>query len=97
MPQIIMPELHPAQVEVQQHRARFKVLACGRRFGNTRLGALLVIACALAGGAAWWVEPYYPTASIGWKDPAPLPADSGGLYPGSGQAYRVSGRRLAPG
>lgn len=32
-----MPRLHPGQKEIEQSPARFKTLACGRRFGKTTL------------------------------------------------------------
>lgn len=55
------------QRKIRDSRARFKVVACGRRFGKTFLGAVLCIECALAGGVAWWVAPIYPTSRIGWR------------------------------
>ena len=42
-------------------------MACGRRFGKSRLGALLCLAKASKGGRAWWVGPTYPVASVGWR------------------------------
>jgi phage terminase large subunit-like protein len=62
-----MPNLHEGQQTVAQHPARFQILACGRRWGKTRLGSLRCIATALQGGRAWWVAPSYPMASIGWR------------------------------
>lgn len=64
---IALPNLHRRQKEVWASDARFKVLACGRRWGKTRLGALLCVTTALKGGRAWWVAPSYPMASIGWR------------------------------
>ncbi len=62
-----MPPLHPGQKEVLADPARFKVLACGRRWGKTRLGASVCLATAVQGGVAWWVAPTYPVASVGWR------------------------------
>lgn len=62
-----MPPLHPAQARIKDDPARFRVLACGRRWGKTRLGALLCFATAVEGGHAWWVGPSYKTAKIGWR------------------------------
>lgn len=62
-----LPHLHPAQREVWDDPARFHVLATGRRWGKSRLGALLCLAIAARGGRAWWVGPSYPVASIGWR------------------------------
>lgn len=52
-------------MEVKNSAARFKVLACGRRWGKTRLGTLLCIDVALRGGRAWWVAPSYKMATPG--------------------------------
>lgn len=62
-----MPPLHQKQDEIRRHPARFKVVACGRRFGKTLLGVVLAISCALAGGAVWWVGPTSREAGIGWR------------------------------
>ena len=64
---ITLPKLHSGQKQVAHHPARFQVLACGRRWGKTRLGALRNVATGLEGGRAWWVAPSYPVASIGWR------------------------------
>ena len=61
------PPLHPGQQEVAEHPARFKVIACGRRWGKTRLGSLLAVERASTGGMVWWVAPDYPRATIGWR------------------------------
>lgn len=65
--EIILPPLHPAQYEVVQHPARFKVLCCGRRWGKTFLGAELQLECALSGGVGWWVAPTYAISQIAWR------------------------------
>ena len=62
-----LPAFHPKQREVALDPARFKVAACGRRWGKTRLGAALCIMTAGKGGRAWWVAPTYPVASVGWR------------------------------
>lgn len=59
--------LHPSQRLVAVHPARFKILACGRRWGKTRLGALLCVTTAVGRGVAWWVAPTYKIASVGWR------------------------------
>jgi len=70
--QVTMPDLHPSQRAVRQHPARFKVLACGRRWGKSRLGAVLCLATALQRGRAWWVAPSYKMARVGWRGLAQL-------------------------
>lgn len=62
-----LPPLHPGQRQVADDPARFKVLACGRRWGKTRLGTVLCLATALRGGRAWWVAPSYKMAQVGWR------------------------------
>ena len=64
---IELPKLHEKQKEVMDHPARFKVLACGRRWGKSRLAALTTLMKAVQGGVAWWVAPSFPVASIGWR------------------------------
>src|SRR5574343_66178 len=64
---ITLPPLHPGQLSVVNSRARFIVLDCGRRWGKTRLGALMCIAAAIRRGRAWWVAPSYPVTLVGWR------------------------------
>ena len=64
---LVLPKLHPKQKQVWEHPARFQVLACGRRFGKSRLGATMCISSAINGKRAWWVAPSYPMAAIGWR------------------------------
>ncbi|MBW4437657.1 MAG: terminase family protein [Pleurocapsa minor GSE-CHR-MK-17-07R] len=49
-------------------KARFRVVACGRRFGKTELGKWTSLEAALRGGAVWWVSPTYRMASQVWRD-----------------------------
>jgi hypothetical protein len=63
---ISMPVLHPGQVAVHNHPARFKVVICGRRWGKSRWGVTECIADALVGGRSWWVAPTYKIANEGW-------------------------------
>lgn len=62
-----LPSFHPRQRDIAIDPARFKVAACGRRFGKTRLGAAICIMTAGQGGRAWWVAPTYPVSSVGWR------------------------------
>lgn len=64
---VTMPKLHPGQQAVWDHPARFQVLATGRRFGKSRLGALRTVYTGASGKRAWWVAPSFPMASIGWR------------------------------
>ena len=64
---VVLPSLHDSQQQVWDTKARFRVLACGRRWGKTRLGSLMCVATALQGGRAWWVAPSYPMSAVGWR------------------------------
>lgn len=64
---ITLPALHIGQRRVAEDTSRFRVLACGRRWGKTRLGSALCVQTALNGGRAWWVAPSYPVATVGWR------------------------------
>jgi hypothetical protein len=61
--------LHPAQEEVWSSPARFRVVACGRRFGKTHLGVLEVIHHGLTveGGVIWWVAPVHEQTDIAFR------------------------------
>lgn len=59
--------MHASQQKIAKSEARFRVLACGRRWGKTRLGAALSVKCALEGGRAWWIAPNYKQANVGWR------------------------------
>lgn len=59
--------LHSGQMQVHNSSARFKVLACGRRWGKTRLGVNECLGIAARGGRAWWVAPSYKMSEVGWR------------------------------
>lgn len=61
------PTLHRGQHAARVHPARFKVMACGRRWGKTRYGAAMCLQTAVSGGRAWWVAPSYKMANVGWR------------------------------
>ncbi len=67
MVEITLPALHKGQRRVADDTARFKILACGRRWGKSRLGAALCIKTALEGGRSWWVAPSFPMSQVGWR------------------------------
>ena len=64
---IKLPNFHARQMEVARSPARFKVAACGRRWGKTRLGSVMCAKVAADGGRAWWVAPTYKVAQVGWR------------------------------
>lgn len=60
-------DLHRSQYEAHISQARFRVLACGRRWGKTCLGVNECMDVALSGGRAWWVAPNYKMSRVGWR------------------------------
>ncbi|HLV36188.1 MAG TPA: terminase family protein [Spirillospora sp.] len=59
---------HTGQEAILRSKARFKVVACGRRFGKTEAGKLALVAHFLMGGRCWWLAPTYQMASQVWRD-----------------------------
>ena len=65
----IEAELHPAQEEVWTSPARFRVVACGRRFGKTWLAVLEILTYAMThdGSVCWWVAPVHDQSDIAFR------------------------------
>lgn len=59
--------LRPDQCQIAEHAARFKVVACGRRWGKTTLGLWLAAGLARRGKRVWWVAPTYGLAFHPWR------------------------------
>lgn len=66
--EVTAPPLHPQQQQVRDDPRRFRVLVAGRRWGKTRLGAVLAIAEAVQGKRCWWLAPTYGMAMVGWRE-----------------------------
>lgn len=62
-----LPALRRDQGAIARHRARFKVVACGRRWGKTTLGLAIAAQSALEGQRVWWVAPTYGLAFHPWR------------------------------
>lgn len=58
-------EPHPGQAVIMNTDARFRVVACGRRWGKSEMAAHLALEHALEepGAAVWWVAPSYEHAN----------------------------------
>ena len=58
------------QKEIVMSKARFKVIAAGRRFGKTETGKNLLLKAVLRrnGSVGWWIAPTYNTAAQVWRD-----------------------------
>lgn len=59
---------HPKQAEILASPARFRVLACGRRWGKTVYGQHRLIRPALEGHPVAWFAPSYKYLSEVWRD-----------------------------
>ena len=60
--------LHPAQKEIARAPERFRVVACGRRFGKTTIGLRAAFAYARRGRKeCWWLAPTYGNALQVWR------------------------------
>jgi hypothetical protein len=59
--------LRADQRAIETHAARFKVVACGRRWGKTMLGLVMAVTQARAGRRVWWVAPTYSMAFEPWR------------------------------
>ena len=61
--------LHRGQKKVMKHPARFKVVACGRRWGKTELGkTVLLLNSVWDKKRGWWLAPTVIMASQVWRD-----------------------------
>ena len=60
--QAALPKLNKLQRRIARSKARFKVVACGRRWGKTTLGLSLAMEAAQRGERVWWVAPTYGLA-----------------------------------
>lgn len=61
--------LHDKQLEIFEHPGRFKIVACGRRFGKTTLAAYMVVLHALEtpNARAWIISPTFSQSQIMWE------------------------------
>lgn len=67
--ELILTTPHPGQKKVINCEARFRVVACGRRWGKTTLGIRsILIRAAERHQACWWLAPTYGMASQVWRD-----------------------------
>ncbi len=60
---------HPGQAQVLDSPARFKVVACGRRWGKTELGKTTILHEAwINNKRCWWLTPTAKMADQTWRD-----------------------------
>ncbi len=65
---ITLPRLHTRQMEAARSTARFRLLACGRRWGKTKLCAHEALREMLEDKRVWHVAPTYSIGLIGFRD-----------------------------
>jgi hypothetical protein len=68
IPRIRLPALHPGQMPIHDHPARYRVLRCGRRFGKTIYGQVEASLTALNGDPVGWFAPSYKYLLEPWRD-----------------------------
>jgi hypothetical protein len=66
--EVTLHRLHPGQLAIAQHPARFRVVMCGRRFGKSALGIRLACDAALKGQPVGWFAPSYKLALEAWRE-----------------------------
>ena len=66
---IILPTLHPAQIQIVDNPGRFKVVAAGRRFGKGLLAVTESFKRGIGGEKCRWISPSYASDSFqaGWS------------------------------
>lgn len=65
---VVRPRLHPAQRQVRSEAARFNVLACGRRWGKTTLGTVLVTEIIRERMPCAWFAATNKLQAEAWRD-----------------------------
>ncbi|MEL6527576.1 MAG: hypothetical protein AAFQ07_17885, partial [Chloroflexota bacterium] len=69
MKQIVnLPNLFPAQQSIVNHPARFKVLACGRRFGKTTIAFEIIVDHLLKAHAVAYFAPTHIMSVELWSN-----------------------------
>lgn len=63
-----IPRPHPKQAEIIDSTARFRVLACGRRFGKTELVIYEIMHDAIRGKRVAYFAPSYKMMSEVWRE-----------------------------
>ena len=95
--------LHPAQRAIASASERFRVVACGRRFGKTTVGLRAIFSHAQRGRECWWLAPTYGNALQVWRALCAEAASAGAAisqsvrlldFPGGGSLCVRSARSL---
>ena len=66
---LYLKPLHNSQREILEHPARFKIAACGRRWGKTELGKTAILKQAIeSNNRCWWLAPTKAMTDQVWRD-----------------------------
>ena len=66
---ISLKTLHTGQQKILNHPARFKIAACGRRWGKTELGLTIILMQALEyNHRCWWLAPTKKMTDQIWRN-----------------------------
>ena len=91
-------ELHPAQLEIFNSKARFKIVAAGRRFGKSRLAAWILLIKALQSESkdVFYVGPtFQQSKDIMWSMLKELGADViKDAYENTARLTLINGRKI---
>ena len=68
MPTIELPQLHRGQARVYNHASRFTVIQCGRRWGKTVFGEVIISIPAIEGEPVSWFAPTYKYLQDVWRE-----------------------------
>jgi len=71
---------HRNQLPILLSDSRYRVVACGRRFGKTEIGKHAILRAFLRGGTCWWLAPTYPMAESVWADLQRLTTSLPGIH-----------------
>lgn len=66
--EVVIPKLHPAQLEIYENARRFNVVVCGRRYGKTKLGLYRAYRTMKRGGTVGWFAPTYRILMDAWRE-----------------------------
>ncbi len=72
MPTIELPQKHPGQQYVYQHRKRYNVIQCGRRWGKTTFGEVIASEVAIENEPVGWFAPTYKYLDLVWAEIATM-------------------------
>lgn len=64
---VVLPPLHSGQAEIARSAVRHRLVICGRRWGKTRLGAVLALEALLRGQQVLWAAPVCAQSDLAFR------------------------------